>query len=64
MSNNNDDSENVTELKTLDQWKDIIAEEGIKVLDPDGFRGQSMSRLYSREELDQRLMSCTIRKTV
>lgn len=48
------------EVKTYEEWaKELYENEGIEILDPDGFRNNPQET-YTKEEFNKRLLTCTI----
>lgn len=48
--------------KTYDEWaKELYENEGIEILDPDGFRNNPQET-YTKEEFSKRLLTCTIQQ--
>ncbi|MCI9245571.1 MAG: hypothetical protein HFJ30_00215 [Clostridia bacterium] len=48
------------EVKTCEEWaKELYENEGIEILDPDGFRNEPQDT-YTKEEFNKRLLTCTI----
>lgn len=50
------------EVKTYEEWaKELYENEGIEILDPDGFRNNPQET-YTKEEFNKRLLTCTIQQ--
>ena len=50
------------EVKTFEEWaKELLEKEGVKILDPDGFRNDPQE-YYTKEEFNKRLLFCTIQE--
>lgn len=50
------------EVKSYEEWaKELYENEGIEILDPDGFRND-LQETYTKEEFNKRLLTCTIQQ--